>query len=67
MLSSHSPFTALNLLSANSGSGDTDSLWRSRLLGVKMTSGLRYGPDHLPAQQEEHLHRRRRARSTWML
>ncbi len=43
MLSSHSPLTALNLLSANSASGDTDSLCRSRLFGVKMTSGLRYG------------------------
>ena len=43
MPSSHSPLTALNLLSANSGSGDTDSLCRSRLLGVKITSGLRYG------------------------
>jgi hypothetical protein len=25
-----------------------------------MTSGLRYGPDHLPAQQVEHLRRRGR-------
>src|SRR5947208_962485 len=40
MSPSHSPLTALNLLSANSASGDTDSLWRSRLFGVKITSGL---------------------------
>ena len=43
MFSFHSQITVWNLLPANSSSGDTDSLCRSRLFGVKMTSGLRKG------------------------